>query len=62
MGGPRLVEIGSRLPAQTFGDVLHEIAQLNPRAAKDLELLARWKLQMLKIEPPPLRAKDLLRR
>lgn len=62
MGGPRLIESGRRLPMQTFGDVLHEIGQLDAKVLKDLEILSRWKLQMLKVEPPPFRAKDYLRR
>lgn len=62
MGGPRLIVVGVRPVAQTLGDVLHEIARLDSKALKDIDALSRWKLKMLKVEPPPLRAKDLLKR
>lgn len=60
MGG-RLLPDNDRTPTQTFGDVLHEIAKRDPRVLRGLEKLARWKLQMLKVEPPPLRAKHYLK-
>ena len=61
MGGPRLLPDDDRPRTQTFGDVLHEIAQRDPKVLRGLERLARWKLQMLKVEPPPLRAKHYLK-
>lgn len=61
MGAPRLVDVSDRPQARTDGDVLQELAQLDRHAFKGLMQVARWKLQMLKVEPPPLRAKDFVR-
>lgn len=61
MGGLRLLPDDDRPRAQTDGDVLHEFARLDPRTFKLWMRVARWKLSMLKIEPPPLRAKDYLK-
>lgn len=61
MGGPRLIVGGGGITRRHLGDKLHELARLDHRALKDIEMLVDWKLARL-ANPPPLRVKHLRRK
>lgn len=58
MGGRPLIEF-PRPTRQNTGDVLHELAQLDPRSVKVIDQMARRRLDSLKQPADALRGKHL---